>query len=236
MMNLSPLIHGHLIVRYKRFLADIELDNSEIVTAHCANPGAMTGLKEPGMEVWLSVSDNPKRKLKYSWEICKVGDAMVGINTAHPNSIVAEAIEAGHIPELTGYANLKREVKYGKNSRIDILLSDPLRGACYVEIKNVHLKRDNAVPGLAEFPDTVTVRGAKHLDEMAEMVAQGHRAVMFYLVQRTDCNRFALAADIDPNYAARFALATARGVEVICYDCDIDTDRITVRRPLCLAS
>ncbi len=224
----APLVHGKLIQRYKRFLADIELDNGDIVTAHCANPGAMTGLKEAGISVWLSTSDNPKRKLKYSWELCQVGDAMVGINTAHPNAIVEEAILAGKIPELAGYETLKREVKYGQNSRIDILLSDPQKGLCYVEVKNVHLKRDEDVPGLAEFPDAVTKRGAKHLDEMADMVAEGHRAVMFYLIQRTDCDRFALASDIDPHYAARFASATQNGVEAIAYDCQIDTASVTV--------
>ncbi|OKH88399.1 DNA/RNA nuclease SfsA [Thalassospira sp. TSL5-1] len=230
----SPLLHGKLIQRYKRFLADIELDSGETVTAHCANPGAMTGLKDAGISVWLSTSDNPKRKLKYSWELCQVGDAMVGINTAHPNAIVEEAILTGKIPELAGYETLKREVKYGQNSRIDILLSDPQRGLCYVEVKNVHLKRDEAVPGLAEFPDAVTKRGAKHLDEMAEMVAQGHRAVMFYLIQRTDCAAFTLASDIDPHYAARFASATQNGVEAIAYDCLIDTISVTVnqKRPI----
>jgi sugar fermentation stimulation protein A len=228
----QPLLQGRLIQRYKRFLADIELENGDIITAHCANPGAMTGLKDAGMPVWVSISDNPKRKLKHSWELCQVGKAMVGINTSHPNAIVAEAIESGKIPELAGYQTLKREVKYGQNSRIDILLSDPDKGLCYVEIKNVHLKRDNAIPGLAEFPDAVTKRGAKHLDEMADMVAQGHRAVMFYLIQRTDCAAFTLAADIDPHYAARFKAATAHGVEAIAYDCAIDPSSVTVRNKL----
>ena len=126
----SPLIQGKLIKRYKRFLADIELENGDMITAHCANPGGMIGLKEAGIDVWLSQSDNPKRKLKYSWELCLVGGAMVGINTAHPNAIVEEAILAGKVPELAGYETLKREVKYGKNSRIDILLSDPVKGLC----------------------------------------------------------------------------------------------------------
>lgn len=218
----SPMIRGKLIKRYKRFLADIELENGEVITAHCANPGGMIGLKDSGIDVWLSQSDNPKRKLKYSWELCRIGRAMVGINTAHPNAIVEEAIRAGQVPELAGYETLKREVKYGKNSRIDILLSDPVKGLCYVEVKNVHLKRDDVAPGLAEFPDAVTARGAKHLDEMADMVAEGHRAVMFYLIQRDDCDRFALASDIDPHYAARFFAATSAGVEALAYDCIID--------------
>ena len=228
----QPLIHGKLIKRYKRFLADVELDSGDVITAHCANPGGMIGLKEPGIDVWLSQSDNPKRKLKYSWELCQIGDAWVGINTAHPNAIVEEAIIAGKIPELAGYESLKREVKYGKNSRIDILLSDPDKGLCYVEVKNVHLKRDEDVPGLAEFPDAVTARGAKHLDEMADMVAEGYRAVMFYLIQRTDCDRFTLATDIDPHYGERFKAARNSGVEAIAYDCAIDTSAVTVRNPL----
>ncbi|MBO9505900.1 DNA/RNA nuclease SfsA [Thalassospira sp. A3_1] len=230
----SPLIQGKLIKRYKRFLADIELENGDMITAHCANPGGMIGLKEAGIDVWLSQSDNPKRKLKYSWELCRVRGAMVGINTAHPNAIVEEAILAGKVPELAGYETLKREVKYGKNSRIDILLSDPVKGLCYVEVKNVHLKRDDAVPGLAEFPDAVTARGAKHLDEMADMVAEGHRAVMFYLIQRDDCDQFALASDIDPYYAKRFKAATKAGVEAIAYDCviDVKTPSVTVNTVL----
>ncbi|WP_102784746.1 DNA/RNA nuclease SfsA [Thalassospira sp. GB04J01] len=228
----TPLIHGTLIKRYKRFLADVELDSGEVITAHCANPGGMIGLKEPGIDVWLSQSDNPKRKLKYSWELCQIGDAWIGINTSHPNAIVEEAILNGLVPELSGYETLKREVKYGKNSRIDILLSDPDRGLCYVEVKNVHLKRDEDVPGLAEFPDAVTARGAKHLDEMTDMVAEGHRAVMFYLIQRTDCDRFTLSTDIDPHYGDRFKAARENGVEAIAYDCAISTNDVSVYKPL----
>lgn len=228
----TPLIHGKLIKRYKRFLADVELDSGEVITAHCANPGGMIGLKEPGIDVWLSQSDNPKRKLKYSWELCQIEDAWIGINTSPPNAIVEEAILNGLVPELSGYETLKREVKYGKNSRIDILLSDPDRGLCYVEVKNVHLKRDEDVPGLAEFPDAVTARGAKHLDEMADMVAEGHRAVMFYLIQRTDCDRFTLSTDIDAHYGDRFKAARANGVEAIAYDCAISTNDVSVYKPL----
>ena len=228
----DPLVRGTLVRRYKRFLADIELASGEVVTAHCANPGSMLGLNAPGAEVWLSPSRNPKRKLKYSWELLRVGGGLVGINTAHPNGLVEEAVGAGRIAELDGYAELKREVKYGANSRIDLLLKGPARPDCYVEVKNVHLMR---APGLAEFPDSVTKRGAKHLVELADMVAAGHRAVMVYLVQRTDCDRFALAGDIDPNYATGFGRARAAGVEAICYACAISTDGIEVERPLALA-
>jgi sugar fermentation stimulation protein A len=228
----DPLIRGTLLRRYKRFLADIKLDDGTEVTAHCANPGAMLGLKDAGAEVWLSPSRNPKRKLKYSWELMHADGGLVGINTAHPNGIVAEAIEAGRIEPLQGYEEMRREVKYGQNSRIDLLLRQSGRPDCYVEVKNVHLMRQ---PGLAEFPDSVTKRGAKHLVELADMVAAGHRSVMVYLVQRTDCQRFGIAGDIDPAYAEELHRAMGRGVEAICYDCRIDTAGIQVRNPLKLA-
>ena len=156
---LDPLLRGTLVKRYKRFMADVVLENGDTVTAHCANTGAMLGVQEPGSEVWLSPACNPGRKLKFTWEMIRIGDGLVGINTAHPNKIVAEAIEAGRIPELDGYDDLRREVKYGKNSRIDILLSGGGKPDCYVEIKNVHLMRE---PGVAEFPDSVSSRAAKH--------------------------------------------------------------------------
>ena len=186
------------------------LASGETVTAHCANTGAMLGVQYPGAEVWLSPARNPDRKLKFTWELIRVGERLVGINTAHPNAIVSEAIAAGKVPELAGYGALHREVKYGKNSRIDILLTDGCgRPDCYVEIKNVHLMRE---PGLAEFPDSVSTRAAKHQGELADMVAAGARAVTFYLCQREDCDAFRLAADIDPGYAAAAAAAKARGV------------------------
>jgi sugar fermentation stimulation protein A len=212
----SQLIEGRLIKRYKRFLSDIELLTGETVTAHCANPGSMLGLAEPGSRVWLSKLDNPKRKLAFSWELIEVdlgrGPALVGINTSSPNGAVAAAIEQGFIPELSGYASMRREVRYGAKSRIDILLEDDVRPPCYVEIKNVHLMRE---AGLAEFPDSVTARGAKHLGELSDMVAAGARAVMLYFVQRGDAEGFALAGDIDPAYAAAFEAAMASGVEAL---------------------
>ncbi len=226
----DPLLRGRLVRRYKRFLSDVELDGGELVTAHCANPGSMIGLAEPGSEVWLSPARNPARKLRYSWEMIRIGEGLVGINTSHPNGIVADAIAAGRVAELAGYGGLRREVKYGKNSRIDMLLEADGRPPCYVEVKNVHLKRDAG----AEFPDSVTARGAKHLVELSDMVTAGARAVMFYLVQREDCDDFAIAGDIDPHYATTLDAALAAGVEAICYCCKLTTEAIELDRPLAL--
>jgi sugar fermentation stimulation protein A len=229
----SPLVRGTLIQRYKRFLADVRLDDGTVVTATCPNTGSMIGLKEPGSIVWLSTSDSPTRKYKHTWEMVEAdlgkGPTLVGINTQHPNKLVAEAIEAGKIKELAGYASLKREQKYGKNSRIDLLLEDPKMGRAYVEVKNVHLSRKH---GLAEFPDSVTVRGTKHLGELAEMVRQGHRAVMVFLVQRADCSRFTLAPDIDPNYELAFAAALKTGVEALVLRCRLSRDGVLVDKTI----
>ncbi len=222
---------GRLIKRYKRFLADVQLDSGEEITAHCANPGSMLGLAEPGSRVWLSQNDNPKRKLKFSWELIEVdlgaGPVLVGINTSLPNALVAEAIQSGAIAELSGYLALRREVKYGVNSRIDILLEKDDLSRCYVEIKNVHLMRK---PGLAEFPDSVTIRGKKHLLELSDMVAEGHRAVMVYLVQRADASGFSLARDIDAAYGEAFDAAANAGVEALAYDCEITPQAIQISR------
>lgn len=225
----SPLVPGTLIKRYKRFLADIALDTGDVVTAHCANPGAMTGLNMPGLPVWLSKSSDPKRKLAYSLELVQLPTGLVGINTAHPNRIVAEALGNRAIAPLAAYDTVRPEVKYAQKSRVDFLLSGDDLPDCYLEVKNVHLVRD---PGRAEFPDSVTARGARHLADLAQMVAQGHRAAMLYLVQRTDCTAFDLARDIDPAYAAAFAAARAAGVEVFCYATAITHDGITLAQPL----
>lgn len=230
----APLIEGILVQRYKRFLADVRLSTGEIVLAHCANSGSMLSVNEPGSKVWLSPAADPLRKLRYTWELIEVNGAMVGINTGLPNRIVAEAVAAGQIPELMGYESLKREQKYGKNSRIDILLESPGRPPCYVEIKNVTMRRGFTPAHKAEFPDSITARGAKHLIEMSDMVKKGARAVMFYLVQRTDCADFRVAGDIDPAYEKGLRDALAAGVEAIGYGCDITPDGITVARPLTL--
>ena len=226
----SPLQRGKLIQRYKRFLADVTLDDGRAVTAACPNTGAMLGLKEPGSVVWLSVSQSVTRKYPHTWEMIELpGHGLVGVNTANPNRIVAEAVAAGMVAALAGYATRRAEVKYGHNSRIDLLLEDPARPACYVEVKNVHLLRRE---GLAEFPDCPTERGAKHLDEMAGMVRGGARAVMVYLIQCATPRRFALAGDFDPYYVERYRAARAAGVEAIALTCTMATTGITVDRAI----
>jgi sugar fermentation stimulation protein A len=229
----STLQRGRLLKRYKRFLADVLLDSGETLTATCPNTGSMLGLVAPGSVVWLSRSDSPTRKYPHTWEMVEAdlgeGPVLVGINTGHPNKLVAEAIAQDRIEALGGYTTLRREVKYGEASRIDILLEDATKGRCYVEIKNVHLMRK---AGLAEFPDCVTARGAKHLRELAHMAAQGHRAVMLFLVQRTDAKRFKLAGDLDPGYSESFDAATAAGVEAMVFRCRMSTEEIALDKPI----
>lgn len=227
----SALERGRLLQRYKRFLADVALDSGETVTASCPNTGAMLGLTAPGSRVWLSRSDSQTRKYAHTWEMVEAdlghGPALVGINTGHPNKLVAEAIASSRIKTLTGYQTLRREVRYGEASRIDILLEDARKGRCYVEVKNVHLMRQ---AGLAEFPDCVTERGAKHLRELAAMAAEGHRAVMVFLIQRTDAKRFSLAVDLDPRYAAAFRVASEAGVEAMAFRCRMSEAEIALDR------
>jgi sugar fermentation stimulation protein A len=193
----------------------------------------MLGLVAPGSTVWLSMNDSPTRKYRHTWEMVEAdlgeGPCLVGINTSHPNRLVTEAITDGQIPELKGYASLRREVRYGRASRIDILLDDPKRGLAYVEIKNVHLSRR---AGLAEFPDCATERGVKHLGELSEMAQQGHRAVMLYLIQRADAQKFALADDLDPLYASAFETARAAGVEAFAYRCRLSPEEIRLEKPV----
>lgn len=230
----APLLRGKLIKRYKRFLTDVMLESGEQVTCTCPNTGSMMGLLDAGNPVWLSVSDSPTRKYKHTWEMLEAVNqagkpARVGLNTNLPNKLVEEAILVGRIPALAGYATLKREQKYGKNSRIDILLSDDGKPDCYVEVKNVTLSRQ---AGIAEFPDAVTSRGAKHLDELADMVREGKRAVMVYLVQRSDASTFQLANDIDPAYGQAWEKATKAGVESIAMTCTMNDDEIICEREI----
>jgi sugar fermentation stimulation protein A len=229
----TPLIPGQLVKRYKRFLADVTLANGETVTATCPNTGSMMGLTTPGSRVWLSESNSPTRKYRHTWEMIEAdlgaGPSLVGINTGHPNKLVAEAIAAGLLPDCAGYPVLRREVKYGVASRIDILLECPTRGLAYVEVKNVHMMRN---AGLAEFPDSVTERGVKHLGELAAMVKEGHRAVMVFLVQRGDAQRLSLARDVDRAYGEAFDRAVAAGVEAVALACRVSPDEIAVERAI----
>lgn len=229
MESSPPLIKARLIKRYKRFLADIIFPDGSESVAHCANTGSMLGLCEPGSTIYVSPNTNPKAKLDYRWELIDVGSSLVGINTSRANAIVEQAIIAGRIPELKGYCTLKREVKYGVNSRIDILLSDPDQSnqppLCYVEVKSVTLADGRS----ARFPDAVTTRGKKHLLELMEMVKGGHRAAMLFLIQRSDCTSFSPAENIDPDYAQTLRLAAKRGVEILAYDCALSSFEIKVR-------
>ncbi len=224
-----PLKRATLVRRYKRFLSDHLLEDGSIVTAHCANPGAMTGIAEEGMTTWLQESGDPRRKLKWSWELVCADGGLVGCHTGKPNGLVEEAIGNGVITELAGYETIRREVAYGSHSRVDFLLQDPSRPDCYVEVKNCHLHRNAA---LAEFPDSVTKRGARHMDELASMVEAGNRAVVVWCVQRMDCEAFAIAGDIDPGFNAAAASAVMQGVETFAYSCRLTTDEIVIARQL----
>src|SRR5436190_10678990 len=221
-MRLPPLARGTLVQRYKRFLADVRLDDGRLITATCPNTGSMLGLTAPGSVVWLSESDSPTRKYRHTWELVEAdlgkGPVLVGINTSHPNKLVAEALAAKRVKALAGYAGLRREVKYGRNSRIDLLLECATKGLCYIEIKNVHLSRRH---GLAEFPDSITERGTKHLAELSDMVRAGHRAVMVYLIQRGDAKKLSLARDVDAGYGLAFDKAAEAGVEAIARRCSM---------------
>ncbi len=223
MIFASPLVTGKLVRRYKRFLADIILDDGNAITSSVPNTGSMLGLTDPGIRVWLSLSIDMKRKYPHTLQMVEAQGTMVGINTGLPNRIAEEAILAGLLPSLSGYGELRREQKYGANSRIDMLLSDPQRPTAYVEVKNVHFSRRT---GLAEFPDSPTARGAKHLDELGNMVENGHRGVMLYVIQRGDCDVLKICGDLDPVYAAAFERAMRRGVEAYAVKCHITTTGI----------
>ncbi|WP_370301527.1 DNA/RNA nuclease SfsA [Pseudooceanicola sp.] len=228
----TPLAPARLIRRYKRFLADCRLEDGREVTAHCANPGSMLGLAEPGTKIWLEPNDDPKKKLKWGWRLVDHENGhFTGVDTSVPNRALKAALEAGEVPELAAYRTIRPEVKYGRNSRIDFLLQQDGLPDAWVEVKSVTLSRQ---PGLAEFPDSVTARGAKHLGELAEMAQSGHRAVMFYLVQRTDCATFTIARDLDPAYGVAFDKARQMGVEMLCYGTRITPDDITLGPGLCL--
>lgn len=205
----DTLISGRLLKRYKRFLTDVELDNGEVVTAHCTNSGSMKTCLEPGAMVYLSPVNDPKRKTRFTWEMIEINHKWVGINTNHPNLLVFEAVRDGLVPALSGYTDVKREVKFG-DSRFDVMASNS-REVCFIEVKNVSMKVDE----FALFPDAKTERGRKHLETLIKVKQEGMRAVMFYVIQRTDVQKFGVARDIDPQYAESLQKAVEAGVEVI---------------------
>ncbi len=218
---------ARLIKRYKRFLADVEWPDGSVVTATCPNTGSLLGASAPGLTVYLSKSDSATRKYAHTWHLTdRPGIGLIGIDTSLPNRIVEEALLAKAIPELSAYSALRREVKYGVNSRIDLLLEGEGQPPCYVEMKNVSFIR---TPGLAEFPDCVTARGTKHLRELTAMVGAGNRAVMVYLVQCANPTNFALTRDLDPTYFDAFIAARRAGVEAIALTCHMSPDTITVK-------
>jgi len=225
----APLLEGRLLRRYQRFLADVDTA-AGILTAHCPNTGSMQGCAEPGMRVWLSPATNPARKLAWTWELVEaLPGVVVGMHTGRSNALVREAIEAGRVPELAGYATIRPEVKYGEGSRIDLLLTAPGRPDCYVEVKNVTA----AVAGrIGYFPDAVTTRGTKHLREMSAMVASGHRAVLVFCVQRGDVEGVRPADHIDPVYGRTLREALAAGVEVIALGATVSPAGIELERRL----
>ncbi len=227
--KLPPLLNGVLIKRYKRFLADVRLiESGRTVTAHCPNSGSMKGCSEPGSQVFLSESSNPRRKLKYTWELIKIPGTMIGINTQVPNKLVKQAIENDLIEELSGYSRVKAEIKTSRHTRLDLLLEDNKDRKCYVEIKNCTLVEN----GVAMFPDAVTTRGQKHLDELVQLVTMGHRGIIFYLIQRMDAKSFKPADMIDKTYAEKLRRAVGKGVEVIIRDTVINTDTIRIGKPV----
>lgn len=224
----QPLESGVLIQRYKRFFADVAMDDGRAVTAHCPNTGPMLGLNRPGSRVWLSRSDSPTRKLAHTLEFVEQDGARVGVNTHRTNKLVAEALAARTLPELAAWSSARAEVRYGAASRVDFLLEGD-GPPCWLEVKSVTLSR---TPGLAEFPDCRTERGAKHLAELAAMVDEGHAAAVLFAVQRSDCDRFTAARDLDLAFAEALDRAKAKGVRVLAYGCDISDRAVTLSRRL----
>ena len=229
----KTLYCGTLIKRYKRFLADIRLERGENITAHCPNPGRMTGLSNPGSRVWVSCSPNPNRKLPFTLELIEADGGLVGVNTHHPNKIVREAIESHKIAQLEGYDSLRTEVNYAERSRVDILLEDEKMGRCWVEVKNVHLRRDSRESnGTAEFPDSVTVRGSKHIEDLVDQIKMGDKSILIFLIQRMDCKDFKIARDIDPLYYETLLRGMENGLAVLCFDTNITLSSISLRNSI----
>ena len=225
----NKLVKAKFIKRYKRFFSEHMLQNGTKVVAHCANTGAMMGINIKGITSWLLKNNDPKRKLKWSWELCQIDSTFIGVNTHNPNKIIEESLKNKNIKELQNYLSFKREVKYGENSKIDFLLKHITQKDCYVEIKNVHLSREK---NIAEFPDSITARGKKHMKELANIKMQGYRAIIIYLIQRNDCKYFKIAKDIDQEYYKEFCKAKNLGLEVICIDTILNEKEIKLGKKL----
>ena len=221
------LLQGTFIKRYKRFFVDINYKD-KIITAHCPNTGSMMCLLNKGNKTWFSVSNNPKRKLRYSLEIIRVGKSLVGINTLLTNKLVFEALKSKKIKSLIRYDNIKAEVKFSNSTRFDFLISDT-KEKCLLEVKNVTLLRNN---NIAEFPDAITSRGTKHLTELINAKKRGFHSCMIYLIQRQDCKVFKIADDIDINYKFAFDKAIKAGVKILCYDCKINDEEIKLNNQI----
>jgi sugar fermentation stimulation protein A len=222
------LVRGILIKRYQRFMVDVKLQNGHVVTAHCPNTGSMSACCEPGRPVYLSRHNRPSRRLHYTFELIEMPTSLVGVNTTVPNRLVREAIHDGTIRSLAGYDSVRAEVHYGTNSRIDLFLESQKCGRCFVEIKNCTLVEQ----GIAYFPDAVTARGLKHLHELQQQVKEGHRCVMFYLIQRTDAHLFKPADLVDLEYGKALRTAVQHGVEIMAWDVKIDLKKIDLHRPV----
>lgn len=227
-MQLPPLRPGVLIRRYKRFLADVALDHGGVVTAHCANSGSMLGLNQPGLPVMLSHHDDPKRKLAWTLELVHTGTSWVGVHTGRTNALVAEALGNGTLPGVAGYARITPEARWDAATRLDFRLSGEGRADCWLEVKSVTLRENDA----ALFPDAVTVRGAKHLDTLFSALQQGHRAVILFVVQREDCRVFRPARVIDPHYAQTLARVTRAGVELMVMGCQVTPVTLRITHPM----
>jgi len=223
----TNLIKGKLLKRYKRFLADIILEDGTEVVSHCPNPGSMMGLATVGTTVWLEPNNDPKKKLKYGWRLVEYKNQMICIDTSIANIVIKEALEKKEIPELS-YQGFKPEVKYSDNSRIDFLLTSPSQQT-YLEIKSVTLMREK---GLAEFPDSITKRGSKHLEDLSKMVTSGHKAVLLFLCMRNDVDRVRIAADLDSIYSASIKAALKSGVQLICYDTQVTRFGVRLGKPI----
>lgn len=222
----QKLTHGRLIKRYKRFLADVKLDSGDIVTAHCTNSGSMKSCLENDAEVYLSPVNDPKRKTKFTWEMIKINNDWVGINTGNPNKIAFDAVKKGEMEKLKGYTEVQREVKFD-DSRFDVMAKNE-KETCFIEVKNVTYKEGN----YALFPDAVTSRGKKHLETLVKVKQKGMRAVMLYIIQRTDVNIFAPAKEIDPEYSKTLKWAYEQGVEIIPMQVKVSPEKIELLKEL----